>query len=314
MTGVEFGFQQSPILHKKPAKHGPQSILLLTNVTMSEPVPRLPPEVVDDIIELLHDDRIALHRCCLVLKSWIPRARSHLFTKIKLDKKSSPKAWGELFPDPTKSPAGHVRTLFISGVDFQVEGAEESGWIQSFIKVTHFIVYGIKNAKLKFFHNFSPALKSLHVSSDSGPLSDILALACSFPLLEDLKYRNFQPIKSIDQGGAAFQPLSSPAFNGTLTLEGYWLEAITIQMLNLSCGLHFKKIVWRVHYTEHEGPEFWWMRELVKSCSHALEYIDIGFYLPRKPHLSHSVTGSVSDPDFLLCQFICQEFQLTCLK
>ena len=304
---MESGFQQSQVLRKKPTKRGPRSIVLLTDNTMSEPLPRLPSEIVDYIIDFLHDDRNALKRCCLVSESWIPRARRHLFNEIELDEFSSLKAWGKLFPDPAKSPAYHVRSLVIFGLNVQVEGAEESGCIQSLINVTQSAVYGIENAKLKFFHNFSPVVKSLRVIAISGPLSNILALVCSFPLLEDLKYQNFEIINSIDQDGAAFRPSSSPLITGNLILEGCWLEAITVRMLDLPGGLRFRKIVWT-------GPGFWWMAASVERCSHTLEYIDIGFDLPREPRLFCSVAGSVSDLDFLTRGVICQKLPLTYLK
>ena len=277
------------------SKHGPQSILLLTNVTMSEPVPHLPPEIVDDIIELLHDDRKTLHRCCLVSKSWIPRARRHIFNEIKLNSLSL-KAWIKSFPDPEKSPAHYARSLVLIGRGIQIEGTGESDWIQSFINVASFTVNGIEDAKLKFFHNFSPAVKSLCVSG-SAPISNILALACSFPFLRDLKVLDIEPIDSIDQDGSAFIPSFSPMSARTLTLD--WpLEAITSQMSDLPGGLRFEEIVCKVRHARMTESEFGWMAALIKECSQTLKYIDIRFYLPREPRLFHSITGSVSDPDF----------------
>ena len=285
-----------PILHKKPAKHGPQSILLLTNVTMSEPVPHLPPEIVDDIIELLHDDRNTLHRCCLVSKSWIPRARRYIFNKITLNSLSL-KAWIKSFPDPEKSPAHYARSLVLVGHGMQIEGTGESGWIQSFINVASFAVYSIEDAKLKFFHNLSPAVKSLCVSG-SAPVSNILALACSFPFLRDLEVLYVKPINFVDQDGAAFKPSFSPMSARTLTLDCP-LEAITTQMSDLPGGPRFEEIVWKFHYTRMTVSEFGWMAALMKECSQTLKYMSIcctdG---PREPRLFHSITGSVSDPDF----------------
>ena len=267
---------------------------------MSEPLPRLPPEMVDYIIDFLHDDRKTLKKCCLLSRSWVPRTRGHLFNEVKLDKPSSLKAWVKSFPNPANSPAHHARSLVLTGYCVQIEGTEKSDWIQSFTKVTQFRVYGMKNAKLDGFHNFSPTVKSLHVTSfDSAPLSsNILALVCSFPLLEDLTVSNVGTINGIDQNGAAFRPLTLPKFTGTLTLEGH-LEVITTRMLDLPGDLHFKEIVWKVHHIETEGYECWWMAALMKRCFHTLEYIDIDFHLSREPHLFRSsVTGSVSDPDF----------------
>jgi hypothetical protein len=46
--------------------------------------PRLPPELVDIIIDLLHTDQKTLATCALVCKSWVPASRHHLFLEITL--------------------------------------------------------------------------------------------------------------------------------------------------------------------------------------------------------------------------------------
>jgi hypothetical protein len=40
---------------------------------------RLPPELIDMIIDLLHTDQAALTTCALVCRSWVPASRLHLF-------------------------------------------------------------------------------------------------------------------------------------------------------------------------------------------------------------------------------------------
>ena len=42
----------------------------------------LPAEMLDHVVDHLHDARDALRNCCLVSKSWVPRARKHLFADI----------------------------------------------------------------------------------------------------------------------------------------------------------------------------------------------------------------------------------------
>jgi hypothetical protein len=49
--------------------------------------PRLPPELVDGIVDHLHADRFALARCALVCKSWVTASRYHRFhTSIEIHK------------------------------------------------------------------------------------------------------------------------------------------------------------------------------------------------------------------------------------
>ena len=46
--------------------------------------PYLPQELVDHIIDHLHDDRLTLNNCSLVSRAWLPTSRLHLFAKVSL--------------------------------------------------------------------------------------------------------------------------------------------------------------------------------------------------------------------------------------
>ncbi|KAG5638216.1 hypothetical protein H0H81_001217 [Sphagnurus paluster] len=50
----------------------------------SIPIPRLPQELVDHIIDHLYDDTLTLNSCSLVCHAWLPTSRLHLFSKISL--------------------------------------------------------------------------------------------------------------------------------------------------------------------------------------------------------------------------------------
>ena len=43
----------------------------------------LPPEILDLIIDHLHDEPATLKTCCVVSKSWVPRTRKHLFALVE---------------------------------------------------------------------------------------------------------------------------------------------------------------------------------------------------------------------------------------
>jgi hypothetical protein len=47
---------------------------------------QLPTELVDAIIDELHDDEAALATCALVCKSWVPASRRHLFFRVSINK------------------------------------------------------------------------------------------------------------------------------------------------------------------------------------------------------------------------------------
>ena len=59
-------------------------------------------ELVDHIVDLLYDSRDALKSCCLVPKLSIPRARMHLFARIKFTHKHQKMLQGFIDASPTE--------------------------------------------------------------------------------------------------------------------------------------------------------------------------------------------------------------------
>ena len=123
------------------------------------PHPRLPPEISDYIADLLYDKPRTLKRCCLVSKSWVPRARKHLFGRIKFRHPAEVDAWKKIFPDPANSPGYHTHSLsFRCAEVFTIADAEEGGWIQAFSNVVRLRVL---NSGTRNFRSPSTALKSV---------------------------------------------------------------------------------------------------------------------------------------------------------
>jgi hypothetical protein len=77
---------------------------------------RLPQEILDYIVDFLHNEPWWLKRCCLVAKSWVPRTRKHIFNKIDIASLDDLEAWWKVFPDPNSSPGHYARTLFFLSV------------------------------------------------------------------------------------------------------------------------------------------------------------------------------------------------------
>ena len=261
------------------------SVRLLTGTTTSQPYrSHLPPEILDCIIDLLHDQPETLNQCCLVSKSWVPRTRKHVFAYIEFRGDRAPEAWKKTFPDPTNSPAHHTHTLSIwCPWAVRVADAEEGGWIRAFSRVTRLEVWGNdwsssgSEVSLVPFHNFSPVLKSLEVVSTTIPRSQIIDLVCSLPLLEDLCVVDDGVGGGDRDPGPALEPSTSPPSNsppltGILELYPlYGMEPTTRQLLGLPNGLHFRKLVWTWCLDE----DIRWMTALVAECSDTLECIDI---------------------------------------
>ena len=257
-----------------------------THTTMSNS--HLPPEMLDRIIDLLHDEPEALKQCCLVSKSWVPRTRNNLFAEIKFRLPSELESWKKTFPDVANSPACQAHTLSV-GCPWLVTAsdAEEGGWIRAFSGISSLHVgradWPLKasNVSLTPFYKLSRSLKSLRMGLISLPHPQIFDLVCSFPLLEDFTLIGYdEPLGQGDSPGRpqAVIPSSSPALTGTLgfhVLGG--AESTLRQLLELPNGLHFRKL--ELSWARRES--LWWITELVATCSQTLESLDVSRTLRR---------------------------------
>ena len=234
----------------------------------------LPPETLDHIVDLLLDKPKALRKCCLVSKSWIPRARKHIFADIQFRSANDLKSWKQTFPDPANSPAFHTHTLFV-GCPQVIEDADggEGGWIRTFSRVERLTVnfpWMAVGVSLAPFQKLSPSLKSLRVTFRLLPCEQIFNLIHSFPLLEDLALigHNVSPA----DGSELDIPPTSPAFTGTLVLDLHeGMANIAPQLLDLPNGLHFQKL--NLSWGNEEGLRL--VEQLVVACSDTLEYLEI---------------------------------------
>ena len=266
-----------------------------------------PPEIIDLVIDQLHDEPDALKACCLVSKSWIPRARMHLLAHVEFDPlEHLPESWMKIFPDPPKSPAHYARTLSIRNFPaFAFMGEDAGAWIRTFHKVIHFrlerctwINRPSAPDSLAPFFGFSPNVRSLRLTSTPF---EIFNLICSFPLLEDLELVDISN-KDADAGWSA--PSTSPKLTGSLRLIARGWTRFTIRrLLDFPDGLRFTKITLMCF-----GDDFGSVTDLVSACSGTLENLSIcrffrsGFLQPLRlsrtlPLLVDVGTDRVRFPD-----------------
>ena len=242
----------------------------------------LPPELLDHVVGLLHDIPGALKSCCLVSKSWIPRARRHLFSHVVFYTPQILQSWKTVFPDPSTSPACYTRSLFFTHPrTITVADVEEGSWIPTFSQVVHFEILipgkDVGGPEVSFiaFHGFSPALRSLRVISPGFPSSRVPDFIHSFPHLQNLA------VVTDDWGGCskgfytqpvAIQPPSPLAFTGSLKL---YLETgmnlVAPRLLSLPNGLHFREL--RLAWNCEEDVLL--TMELVERCSPTLETLKV---------------------------------------
>ena len=246
---------------------------------MSRP---LPPEIHDLIVDFLHDERSALKACCVVSKSWVPRARHHLFAHIVFHAhprthphmRGPPQIhqWVKTFPDPSNSPAPYTRSLVICGSLTLI--APNVSWIRAFSGIVrlHLDTYGEPHSVLISLGGFSHTLKSLHLTfKDSFPPSEIFGFVCSFPLLDDLFLAPSDNLKIVHEWSI---PSTSPKFTGILHLApANGLNCAARYLVQLPHGLHFTKIV-----LFFKGKDAEAVTDLVSSCSETLESLRVGCF------------------------------------
>jgi hypothetical protein len=250
--------------------------------------PHLPEEMLDGIVDHLRGIKSALINCSLVSKSWIPRARRHLFVDIRFYTTKRLRSWKETFPDLSSSPACYAKTLAIDCLQVVTAAdAEEGGWITGFSHVVHLEVAcravrpDPEQPKICLvpFHGFSPAIKSLRVTVPALSSLRVFDLIFSFPLLEDLSVViPYEPLTGDGDGSRgdeippASQRSSLPAFTGSLELylQG-GMKPFTRRLLSLPGGIHFPKLTW-MWFREEDLPI---LMALVEECSHTLESLDI---------------------------------------
>ena len=244
--------------------------------------PPLPAELLDHVVDHLHDSEDALKNCCLVSKSWIPRARRHLFADVQLDTEAL-KSWKEMFPDSSVSPGHYTKTLLIE-VDYSrivtAADVEAGGWLRGFSRVLHLEVdtqspYSHESwSPLVPLHGLSPVVKSLRVGSVALSASEIFNFILSFPLLEDLAARC-----GSDGPPTIVHPSNPPKFTGSLELMTNGMVLIARRLLSLPGGIHFRKLVLR--WTQDE--DILLASALVERCFHTLESLDITCYSSGTP-------------------------------
>ena len=245
--------------------------------------PYLPPEILDHIVEFLHDDPKTLKGCCLVSKSWIPRTRKYLFDEIELRYKAHLRLWKEMFPDPSTSPANFAKCLHVGCASaITTADAEAGGWLTGFTHITHLGVgpretyHGESGISLIPFLRFSRTIKSLHIKSVDLPPSRIFDFILSSPLLEDLNLVGYRTLVDDDDdsdGPPAFvQPSNPPVLTGSLNLclkNG--VEPVASRLLSIPGGIHFRKLTLTWHREEDVSS----IIALVRECSRTLESLKI---------------------------------------
>jgi len=226
----------------------------------------LPLEILDLIIDQLHDESTTLKACCLVSKSWVPRTRKHLFARVVFDTVEHPfTSWLKMFPDSSNSPARHTRSLSIHRLPaVTTTDAGVARCIRTFHNVVHLRFKHLISADyeaLTLFNGFTHTVRSLRLTSTFFEVFDLI---CSFPLLEDLALVS---LRSEGDTNRWIAPPKSPKLTGSLELSTTnGIRFAVRRLLDFPDGLRFTKITMSCFDSDF-GPA----TDLVSRCSGTLE-------------------------------------------
>jgi hypothetical protein len=236
---------------------------------------RLPAEMLDRVVDNLHNRPDVLKQCCLVSKSWTPRTRKHLFAHARFPTAKSLQSWKKTFPDPSTSPAHYAKIISVGCPEaVTAADAKAGGWLSGFSRVERLEVGNQRSyhesPPLVSLHGFSSALKSLLISFAVLPSPSIINFILSFPSLEDLAVT----VHDADDGDGSGGPPTAarPPFTGSLKLylRG-GMEPFTRRLLSLPGGIHFRKLI----LTWFRGEDLLLTMTLVETCSQTLESLEI---------------------------------------
>ena len=246
--------------------------------------PHLHPEVLDHVVDLLHDAEAVLRTCSLVSRSWVPRARRHLFAQIRFGSARDLQSWKSTFLDPSTSPAYYATALSI-GCPQEVVAvdAEEGGWIRAFSRIVKLEIDEPldleSTVSLDPLCGAFPALRSLDINVSTIEPSQLYSFIYSFPLLEDLSLALQEERQDfndgVDERTIALPPASSPPFAGSLTLFAVnGIFAIASRLFSLPGDLRFREL----HLGLNNERDFRFVNEFVQRCSSTLEVLELGHY------------------------------------
>ena len=242
------------------------------------PHPHLPPEICDSIIDLLHNEPQTLGRCCLVSKSWIPRARKNLFAVIRFSSRAKIDKWKEVFPDPSNFPALYTHTLEVNYFTRDTSAdVVEGGWIPNLSRVVRLELHLGSKANFAPFYRFSHTVKDLCVECSSLPYLPVFNLVRSLPFLEDLFLSDIRADPNPDDSDGVHivvPSLTSPPLTGSLKLSlGSGISNAVRPLLDMPNGLHFRKLTLSLF----GRGDFRYIPELVAACSATLEYLCVSY-------------------------------------
>ena len=207
------------------------------------PAPRLPQEIVDEILDRLatNSDFRSLRSCALVSKSCVPSCRRLLFHTVVFTRVAMER-WLERFPVPEESPAHLIKDLYvwIGGADYYVPDKffEYAPWFTNAKSLSLLGYKGVVMMQRPSRWRSPQSVTSLTVKTGLISLVEIRNIMAELPNLDSLWLSGTLFVdRRVPQG---FGTILRGRFGGRLRLcNKYAGEYVTNMLLEIPTGIHF---------------------------------------------------------------------------
>jgi len=155
--------------------------------------PRVPQELVDEVLDHLADDMATLRSCSLVAKSWIYSSRRHLFNSIFFTANDITN-WSKTFPDPEDSPAWHVRDLSFCFIqpDVPIDFADRMPYFSNVQKLTLIGRAATDPGFISALGQLPPSTRSVDITFSKVLNEHIVSVMQQLPNLDNLSLMSME--------------------------------------------------------------------------------------------------------------------------
>jgi len=149
--------------------------------------PKVPQELVDEVLNHLADDTVTLRSCSLVAKSWIHSSHRCLFNTVFFTANDITK-WNKTFPDPEDSPARHVRDLSFCFVelDVPIDFADRMPYFSNVRKLTLIGRVATDPDFISALGRLPPSTRSVDITFSKVLTAHIISVMKQLPNLDNL--------------------------------------------------------------------------------------------------------------------------------
>lgn len=163
--------------------------------------PRVPQELVDEILDHLAKDMTSLRSCSLVSKSWIHPSRRHLFATLFLTASDITK-WSRTFPNPENSPAKHVRDLSFCFIqpNVPIHFADRMPYFSNVQQLTLIGRVATDPSFISALGHLPPTIRSVDVTFSKVLSTHVTSVVQQLPNLDNLSLMSAEWGGAIQQG------------------------------------------------------------------------------------------------------------------